>query len=84
MSAPCYVAEFAVEATVPGTTIELTGKGGQWLAIVGAVFMLGRVAHPIGMDKATGSPLRAAGAVVTMLTQLGLAVVAVLIALGRI
>ena len=64
--------------------IELTGKGGQWLAIVGAVFMLGRVAHPIGMDKATGSPLRAAGAVVTMLTQLGLAVVAVLIALGRI
>ena len=63
--------------------IELTGKGGQWLAVVGAVFMLGRVSHAIGMDNAAANPWRAAGAMTAMLTQLGLAVVAVLIALGR-
>ena len=63
--------------------IELTGKGGQWLAVVGAVFMLGRVSHAIGMDNAAANPWRAAGAMTAMLTQLGLAVVEVLIALGR-
>lgn len=63
--------------------IEITGKGGTWLAIVGAIFMLGRVGHPIGMDGGKLQPLRSIGAAVTMLTQLGLAVVAVLIALGR-
>lgn len=84
MRAHLNFAENAPLALILIAVIELTGKGGQWLAIVGAVFMLARVAHPIGMDKASGSPLRAIGAVVTMLTQLGLAVVAVLIALGRI
>lgn len=61
--------------------IELTGKGGQWLAIVGAAYMLGRVCHAIGMDGKV--PLRAAGATITMLTQIGLAAIALLIALGR-
>lgn len=61
--------------------IELTGKGGQWLAIVGAAFMLARVSHVIGMDGKVA--FRSAGALVTMLTQLGLAVIAVLIVLGR-
>lgn len=63
--------------------IEMTGKGGQWLAVVGAIFMLGRVGHAIGMDNPGPNPWRAAGAMTAMLTQLGLAVVAVLIALGR-
>jgi uncharacterized membrane protein YecN with MAPEG domain len=63
--------------------IELTGKGGTWLAVVGAVFMLGRVLHPIGMDNPKINPLRGIGAVVTMLVTLGLAVVAVLTALGK-
>ena len=62
--------------------IELSGKGGQWLAIVGAVFMLARVAHGIGMDSTKANPLRAGGTLVTMLTLLGLAIVAILIALG--
>lgn len=61
--------------------IELTGKGGQWLAIVGAIYMLGRVSHAIGMDGKV--PLRSTGALVTMLTLLGLAVIALLIALGQ-
>jgi uncharacterized protein len=63
--------------------IELSGKGGQWLAIVGAVFMLGRVAHALGMDSTKANPLRMFGTLSAMLTQLGLAVVCILIALGN-
>lgn len=66
--------------------IELAGPerngGGQWLAIVGAIYMLGRVSHAIGMDGKV--PLRSFGALVTMLTLVGLAVMALLIALGRL
>ena len=64
--------------------IELAGKGGQWLAIVGGIYMLGRVLHGFGMDG-TG-PLekgRMIGTLTTMLAQLGLAIVAVLIVLGH-
>ena len=64
--------------------IEAAGKGGTWLAVLGGVFMLTRVGHVIGMDRAGPHPTRAVGAAVTMLTQVGLAVVALLIALGRI
>lgn len=63
--------------------IEMTGRGGTWLAIIGAVFMLARVAHLIGMDKVEPNALRTGGALITMLTHLGLAVVAVLLALGQ-
>jgi uncharacterized membrane protein YecN with MAPEG domain len=62
--------------------IELTGKGAPWLAYVGALFMLGRVCHGLGMDRDTPNGLRAFGAISSTLTQLGLAIVAVLIALG--
>lgn len=63
--------------------IEASGKGGQWLAIAGGVFMLARVSHGIGMDSPGFSPFRTGGALVTLLTQLGLAVIGVLILLGR-
>jgi uncharacterized membrane protein YecN with MAPEG domain len=62
--------------------IELTGKGGTWLAIVGSIYMLARISHALGMDRTTTNPLRATGFIVTVLTLLGLAAVAVLIALG--
>lgn len=60
--------------------IEMTGRGGVWLAPVAAVFILGRVAHAFGMDGAfkAGRPI---GAATAMLIQLGLAVVAALAAL---
>jgi uncharacterized membrane protein YecN with MAPEG domain len=64
--------------------IELTGKGGTWLAIVGSIYMLARISHGLGMDRTTTNPLRATGFVVTVLTLLGLAAVAVLIALGML
>lgn len=60
--------------------IELSGKGGQWLAYVAALYILGRVAHALGMDAEEVSKLRMAGVMITMLTLLGLAIVAVLIA----
>jgi len=46
--------------------------------------MLGRVAHGLGMDG-TGAMAkgRMVGTLITMLTLLGLAVVAVLVVLGR-
>lgn len=64
--------------------IELSGKGGAWLAPVAAVFMLGRVAHGIGMDSPNSNVWRGLGALTAMLGQLGLAVVCVLIVLGKI
>ena len=60
--------------------IELAGKGGGWLAIVGAVYMLGRVAHGLGMDGTTFGVGRSIGTATTMLAQLGLAVVGLLVA----
>ncbi len=61
--------------------IELAGKGGQWLALVAAAYMLGRLAHGLGMDGEGPTRLRMIGTVVTMLTLLGLAIVATLVAL---
>lgn len=62
--------------------IELAGKGGEWLAYVAGLYMLGRVAHGLGMDGGALAKGRMVGTLVTMLTQLGLAVVAVLVPLG--
>ena len=63
--------------------IELAGKGGVWLAPVAGLFILGRVAHGVGMDNAGPNLGRGIGAMTAMLTQLGLAVVAVLVVLGK-
>lgn len=63
--------------------VELSGRGGTWLAPVAGLFILGRVAHGIGMDRPGSNIPRGIGAMTAMLTQLGLAVICVLIALGR-
>ena len=62
--------------------IELAGKGAVWLPYVAALFILGRVAHAFGMEPEGFAKGRFIGTVVTMLTFLGLAIVAVLIAAG--
>ena len=64
--------------------VELAGKGGVWLAPLGAVFLLGRVAHAFGMDSDSFRAGRGGGVLISMLTQLGLVVVAVLIAIGKV
>ncbi|MBO9602666.1 MAG: MAPEG family protein [Novosphingobium sp.] len=60
--------------------IEFSGKGGLWLSLVAALFMLGRLLHAFGMDGDTPYQGRMIGTATAMLTQIGLAGVAVLIA----
>lgn len=62
--------------------IELSGRGDQWLAWVAGIYMLGRVAHGFGMDGGALGKGRQVGVIITMLTLLGLAAIAVLISLG--
>ena len=63
-------------------TIELAGKGGQWLPLVAAAYVAGRVAHALGMDGAGFVAGRMIGTITTMLTQVGLALVAAAILAG--
>ncbi|MDP5102898.1 MAG: MAPEG family protein [Erythrobacter sp.] len=62
--------------------IELAGNGSWWLAYVAAAYFLGRVAHGFGMDGGSLKVGRMIGTLTTMLVQLGLAVVAALVAAG--
>lgn len=62
--------------------IELAGRGSGWLAWVAGIYMLARIAHAIGMDGEGPTKPRMIGVLITMLTLLGLAIVAVLILLG--
>lgn len=71
-------------AVILVAAIELSGHGGTWLPAVAAIFILGRVAHAFGMDKAKPNPFRTLGALCTMLVLLGLAAEAVLITLGAV
>lgn len=64
--------------------IELAGKGGEWLPIVGGIYMLGRVAHGLGMDGTNLEKGRGLGIMITLLTQLGLSIAAVLILMGKL
>lgn len=57
--------------------IEFAGGTALWLWIVGAVFILARVAHAFGMDGAMKA--RMVGTIVTMVTLLGLGLYAIAI-----
>ena len=61
--------------------IELSGRGGVWLSLVGGAYMLGRVLHGLGMDGGSLEKGRMIGTVVTMLTHVVLSVAAVLVLL---
>lgn len=62
--------------------IELAGAGSWWLAYVAALYFLGRIGHGLGMDGGKLKVGRMIGTLLTMLVQLGLAIVAVLVAAG--
>lgn len=57
--------------------VELAAGTQLWLWAVGAIYLLARVAHALGMDRTTPNPLRAGGIIVTMLVMCGLALYAV-------
>ena len=63
--------------------IELAAKGGTWLPYVAGAYILARIAHGLGMDGGKFEPGRGLGVMVTMLSQIGLAVLTILIALGK-
>ena len=81
MRAQLNFVENTVFVLVLIAAIELAGKGGSWLSIVSAIYMLGRIAHGLGMDGGKFARGRGIGVIITMLTLLGLAVVAALIAM---
>jgi uncharacterized protein len=56
--------------------IELAEGSMIWLWVVAILYVLARIAHVFGMDRLQGSPLRTAGAAVTMLSTIVLAVYA--------
>ena len=61
--------------------IDLAGRGDGWLVWVALAFVIGRVLHGIGMDaKKAGRP-RQIGTGITLVTLLGLSIVAVLVGL---
>jgi len=62
--------------------IEMARLGNPWLAYVGAAYSLGRVLHALGMDGGKLQVGRMIGTMVTMLTQLGLAIWAMVIIAG--
>jgi len=64
--------------------IELGAAGGMWLKIVAIVFLVGRVAHGIGMDHDYPHKGRQFGTIITLLTLLGLAIAASLVSFGVI
>ncbi|EAQ30691.1 hypothetical protein NAP1_07925 [Erythrobacter sp. NAP1] len=60
--------------------IELSGTGQAWLQYVAALYFIARIAHAFGMDGGSFKMGRLIGTIVTLLTLLGLAIVAALIA----
>jgi uncharacterized protein len=57
--------------------VELGIGSSIWLWAVGALYLVGRILHALGMDGMMWA--RMAGTVITMLTQLGLAITALFI-----
>ena len=62
--------------------IEMAGRGNPWLAYVSGAYFIGRVLHGFGMDGGSLGWGRMVGTLATLLTLLGLAVVAVLVLMG--
>lgn len=83
MRAHANLVEYAPFVLVLMALIELAGGSTTALAVTGVVFVVARIAHPIGMDRRTSNVPRAAGAVLTWLVLAFLVGWGVLVALGR-
>jgi len=62
--------------------IELTGTAAPWLSYIAALYFIGRILHAYGMDGGSMQWGRMVGTIMTLLTLLGLAVWAALLAAG--
>ncbi|WP_116091263.1 MAPEG family protein [Sphingomonas crusticola] len=74
--------EYVPIALILMLLIELNVGASRWLWGLGALLVVARVIHPLGMDRPTPNALRAAGAFVTWGVLLALVVWAVLLAYG--
>lgn len=77
MRAHANFAEYAPIFLILLALVELAKGSTTWLWAVAILFVLGRLLHPFGMDRATLNPLRAAGAAITWLSMLGLGAYAI-------
>lgn len=53
--------------------VEISGFAGTWAWVLGMVFMIGRIAHGLGMDGGALKIGRMIGTIITMVSNLGLA-----------
>lgn len=58
--------------------LEATGGSSTWLWAVGILYTVGRLLHPLGMDKPGENWQRGAGTGISMLTHAGLAIMALI------
>ena len=77
MRAQANFVEYTPIVLVLIAAIELSQGSSTWLWVVAALYLLGRVAHGLGMDGFM--PGRLGGTLVTMLTMLGLGIYALVI-----
>jgi len=59
--------------------VEAARGSSTWLWAAAILFILARLAHPFGMDRAGANPLRVVGTALTWLVMLGLAIYALTI-----
>src|SRR6478736_9068139 len=76
MRAQLNFAENTPLALILVALVELAGRGGLWLNVVAALFLIGRVLHALGMDGGARQWGRTAGMAANMLTFLMLVVTA--------
>lgn len=82
MRAHANFAEYAPIVLVLLAAIELSGGARWWLWCAGAVFVVGRLAHAIGMTRPSPNPFRAGGILSTWAVTAALAGWALVLAYG--
>ncbi|MFM9976510.1 MAG: MAPEG family protein [Sphingomonadaceae bacterium] len=80
MRAQANFVEYTPFVLVLLALIELASGTSIWLGLIAAVYLLGRLAHGIGMMQTYPSRFRMIGTIVTFMTLIGLAIAAVAIA----
>ena len=80
MRAQANFVEFTPFVLILIGALECSGYAATWLWVVGVVYMVGRLAHGLGMDGGAFGIGRTLGTITTLLTLLGLSGYAVYVA----